>query len=94
MMAEANTATPETLKGTTAELGRLWMDLFNEQSRHNLEVMTALGRAVRWDELLEIQAGFFHVSLERWSQLNGRWLEIVRTATPAPTAEEQAQEAA
>jgi hypothetical protein len=61
-----------------AELGRLWADLLGEQTRHNLEVATALGRAVRWDEVLQAQAEFVRVSLERFGELNRRYLEIVQ----------------
>jgi competence ComEA-like helix-hairpin-helix protein len=61
-----------------AELGRLWVDLLGEQTRHNLEVATALGRAVRWDEVIETQAEFVRVSLERFGELNRRYLEIVQ----------------
>jgi hypothetical protein len=61
-----------------AELGRLWVDLLGEQTRHNLEVATALGRAVRWDEVVQAQGEFVRVSLERFSELNRRYFEIVR----------------
>jgi hypothetical protein len=61
-----------------AELGRLWVDLLGEQTRYNLEVATALGRAVRWDEVIETQAEFVRVSLERFGELNRRYLEIVQ----------------
>jgi hypothetical protein len=61
-----------------AELGRLWVDLLGEQTRHNLEVVTALGRAVRWDEVVQAQSEFVRVSLERLHELNRRYLEIVR----------------
>ena len=48
------------------ELGRLWVDLLGEQARHNLEVMAPmLTQAVRWDEVVEAQAEFVRVSLER-----------------------------
>ena len=77
-----------------AELGRLWVDLLGEQARHNLEVATALGRAVRWDEVLQTQAEFVRVSLERFGELNRRYLEIVRGMTEAvPTAAERARKA-
>ena len=61
-----------------AELGRLWVDLLGEQTRHNLEVATALGRAVRWEEVVQAQGEFVRVSLERLQELNRRYLEIVR----------------
>ena len=69
-----------------AELGRLWVDLLGEQTRHNLEVATALGRAVRWDEVIEAQAEFVHVSLERFGELNRRYLEIVQGVVETTSA--------
>jgi hypothetical protein len=77
-----------------AELGRLWVDLLGEQTRHNLEVATALGRAVRWDEVVQAQGEFVRVSLERLHELNRRYLEIVRgMMEAAPAAVERARKA-
>jgi competence ComEA-like helix-hairpin-helix protein len=69
-----------------AELGRLWVDLLGEQTRHNLEVATALGRAVRWDEVVQAQGEFVRVSLERFGELNRRYLEIVRGVVETTSA--------
>src|SRR5690348_10526408 len=77
-----------------AELGRLWVDLLGEQTRHNLEVATALGRAVRWAEVIEAQAEFVRVSLERFGELNRRYLEIIRgMAETVPAAAKRARKA-
>jgi len=77
-----------------AELGRLWVDLLGEQTRHNLEVATALGRAVRWDEVVQAQGEFVRVSLERLHELNRRYLEIVQgMMEAAPAAVEPARKA-
>jgi competence protein ComEA len=77
-----------------AELGRLWVDLLGEQTRHNLEVATALGRAVRWDEVVQAQGEFVRVSLERLHELNRRYLEIVQgMMDAAPAAVERARKA-
>jgi competence protein ComEA len=77
-----------------AELGRPWVDLLGEQTRHNLEVATALGRAVRWDEVVDAQAEFVRVSLERLHELNRRYLEIVQGMVEvAPAAAERARKA-
>jgi competence ComEA-like helix-hairpin-helix protein len=77
-----------------AELGRLWVDLLGEQTRHNLEVATALGRAVRWDEVVQAQGEFVRVSLERLHELNRRYLEIVQDMMEAaPAAVERARKA-
>jgi competence ComEA-like helix-hairpin-helix protein len=69
-----------------AELGRLWMDLLSDQTRHNLEIATSLGRAVRWDEVLRTQSEFVRASLERLNELNRRYLEIVRGMTETTSA--------
>ena len=69
-----------------AELGRLWVDLLGEQTRHNVQVAAALSQAVRWDEVVRAQGEFVRVSLERLQELNRRYLEIVRGMTEAGSA--------
>jgi hypothetical protein len=77
-----------------AELGRLWVDLLGEQTRHNVRVAAALSQAVRWDEIAQAQTEFVRVSLERLQELNRRYLEIVRVITEAaPAAAERARKA-
>jgi hypothetical protein len=80
----------------SAELGQLFVELFNEQTRHNLQVATTFGRAVSWDEVIQAQGEFVRASFERMNQLNARYLEIfqgmMRTATSA--AKDQARKAA
>src|SRR4051812_14803434 len=77
-----------------AELGRLWVDLLGEQTRHNVRVAAALSQAVRWDEIAQAQTEFVRVSLERLQELNRRYLEIVRVMTEAaPAAAERARKA-
>jgi competence protein ComEA len=61
-----------------AELGRLWLDLLGEQTRHNLEVATTFGRAVRWDEVVQAQSEFMRASFERLGELNRRYLALVQ----------------
>jgi competence protein ComEA len=77
-----------------AELGRLWVDLLGKQTRHNLEVATALGRAVRWDEVVQAQGEFVRASVGRLGELNRRYLEIVQSMMEAaPAAIERARKA-
>jgi competence ComEA-like helix-hairpin-helix protein len=77
-----------------AELGRLWVDLLGEQTRHNVRVAAALSQAVRWDEIAQAQTEFVRVSLERLQELNRRYLEIVRgVAEAVPAAAERARKA-
>src|SRR4051794_15986618 len=75
-----------------AELGRLWVDLLGEQTRHNVQVAAALSQAVRWDEIVRAQGEFVRLSLERLHELNRRYLEIVQSVVEAaPAAAERAR---
>lgn len=62
----------------TAELGRLFVELLSEQTRHNVEVATAFGRTANWGEIARLQSEFVRASFERMNRLNGRYLEIVQ----------------
>ena len=78
----------------TAELGRLWVELLGEQTRHNVQVAAALSQAVRWDEVAQAQSEFVRASLERLQELNRRYLEIVQGVMEAvPAAPERARKA-
>jgi hypothetical protein len=89
----------------TSELGRVLVDLVQEQTRHNLKTLAALAGAVDWDQVAKavdwdrvrrIQAEYLRVSLERGAQLTRRYLEAsqaVMTAT-ADAAGKQARKAA
>ena len=72
------------------------MELFSEQTRYNLQIAAVFGRAVSWDEVIQVQGEFVRASFERMNQLNTRYLEIfqgmMRTATLA--AKDQARKAA
>jgi hypothetical protein len=87
----------ETISRSTegvAELGRLWVDLLGEQTRHYVQVAAALSQAVRWDEVAQAQGEFVRASLERLQELNRRYLEIVRGMMEAvPAAAERARKA-
>ena len=80
----------------TTELGRVLVDLVQEQTRHNLKTLSALASAVDWDRVLRIQGEYLRVSLERGAQLTRRYLEAsqaVITAT-ANSAKKQARKVA
>jgi competence protein ComEA len=80
----------------TAELGKLWLELLGEQTRHNLVVATTLSKAVDWEEMVRVQSEYLRASIERMNQLNSRYLEIVRSMMTAAalTAEGEAKKAA
>ena len=80
----------------TAELGKLWLEMLGEQTRHNLAVATALSKAVDWEEVIRVQGEYMRSSMERMNQLNSRYLEIVRTvmAVSVPATQDQDKRAA
>ncbi len=80
----------------SAELGQLFVELLNEQTRHNLQVATVLGGAVSWDEVIQVQGEFMRASFERMNQLNARYLEIFQGMMRAATSatKDQARKAA
>ena len=70
-------------RSAAAELGRLFVQLLNQQTRHNLHIATAFGRAVDWHEVIQTQGEFVRGSFERGIQLNRRYLEVIQTMTRA-----------
>jgi competence protein ComEA len=78
----------------TAELGKLWIELLNEQTRHNLAVAAALSKAVDWEEVVRVQSEYMRGAIERANELNRRYLEIVQTVMKATASTvEEAREA-
>lgn len=65
------------------EFSQLFVQLFSEQARQNLQVATALGCAVTWDEVAKAQRDFVRGSFERMNQLNGRYREIIQAGMKA-----------
>jgi competence ComEA-like helix-hairpin-helix protein len=82
-------------EGTT-ELGQLLAEFVSEQTRRNLEVATAFGRAFDWGEALKAQQEFVRESLERAAEFNRRYLEVMQSVmqATASAAERQARKAA
>src|SRR3954454_1728074 len=92
---EAQRETAQRSAEATAELGRLFVELLSEQTRHNLEVATAFGRVANWGEIARLQSEFVRESFERLNRLNGRYLEVVQDMMRATvSAAEQARKAA
>ena len=89
----------------TAELGRVFVDLLQEQTQHNLKAFAALtsavdwdqvARAVDWERVARIQGEYLRVSLERTAQLARRYLEASQAVADATAdaAKKQARKAA
>src|SRR5689334_11020456 len=61
--AEVQRETAHRSAEATAELGRLFVELLGEQTRHNMEVATAFGRVANWGEIARLQGEFVRDSL-------------------------------
>jgi len=48
-----------------AETGLIAFELFLEQIRHNLAILTVIGRSTNWDTDTQVQEDFVRTSLER-----------------------------
>jgi hypothetical protein len=95
-IGEAKLAVAQQSAEGTATLGRVFVDLANEQIRHNLEALNALTGAVDWDRVFQIQGEYLHVSLERTVRLIQRCLEVSQATmtSAASAAQRQAKKAA
>jgi hypothetical protein len=67
-----------------AELGRLFMELLQEQSAHNMEAMLLLGRATDARQMAQLQEEFIRLTIKRLSRFTTRYLEIVEQAMQPP----------
>jgi hypothetical protein len=75
---EVQRAMVQQLAASTSELSQILLDVVKEQNRHNLETLTALTRAVRWDEILQAQSAFLRVSLERMAAFGRCYAEVTQ----------------
>jgi hypothetical protein len=99
-MAGAVGEAQSSAKGTIG-FGREFIDLANEQTRHNLATLKALtgtvdwdraAKAVDWDQVFQIQGEHLRASLERTARLTRRYLELGQAvATSAVSAQRQAR---
>jgi hypothetical protein len=94
----------QAAEGTT-KLSRGFVDLMNEQTRHNLATLKALtgtvdwdraAKAVDWDQVFQIQGEHLRASLERTARLTQRYLELGQAVmtSAASAAQRQAKKAA
>jgi hypothetical protein len=79
-----------------AELGQVFADLVNEQTKHNVEVLRTLTQAVNWSEVAEIQNTYVRASIERAVQFTQRYFEVAQAVmrSTVSVAEDQARKAA
>jgi hypothetical protein len=103
--AEVESAVAHRSAEATTELGQAFLDLVQQQTRHNLETLTALAdavdwervaKAVDWERVVEIQSAFVRASLERATQLTQRYFAVGQavTVSAADAAKRQVRKAA
>jgi hypothetical protein len=89
----------------TAEIGRRLLSVTHEQTRQNMDILTALTaavdwdkavKAVDWDRVVQLQSELLRGSLDRSAQLTQRYLEVTQTVVTAiaSAAQQQARKAA
>ena len=89
----------------TAEIGRTLLSLAHEQTRQNLDILTALTaavdwdkavKAVDWDRVVQLQGELLRGSLDRSAQLTQRYLEVTQAVVTAlaSAAQQQVRKAA
>ena len=83
---EAGRETMHRAAAGTTDLNQVLVDLWNEQTRHNLEVMTAFSRAVDWGKVVQVQSHFVRTSFERIGRMNRRYVEAVQAMMTAAAA--------
>lgn len=59
-----------------SDLARLWLDLTQEQLRHNAETFQRLAGVRDWREAIEIQSAFVQTSLSRFADGLSRQLDL------------------
>lgn len=58
------------------EIGQVFVELSNEQSRHGLQTFRALVSTIDWEQAATIQADFVRTSVERGLEFCRRYMEI------------------
>ena len=89
-VAEVERAVAHRSAEGTTQLGRAFLELADEQTRHNLETLKALSgtvdwtrfaKAVDWDQVFQIQRAYLRASLERTARLTRSYLEAGQAVT-------------
>lgn len=75
-VAEASRTTLETANRGGVTLAAFWLQVMQEQTKHNVEAMQSLAEARDWQEKLNIQTSFFSGSLSRLQDVFARYMEL------------------
>ena len=76
--AEVERETVRRAASGTTELSQVFVDLLNEQTRQNIQALTALNEAVDWQRIFQIQSELMTANLERMGELTKRYVEVTQ----------------
>ena len=76
-IADDQRATARHAASEAGDIGRTVAELLAEQTRHSVDAVAVMGRAVDWAELAQAQHDFFAGSFARMRQFNDRYCEAM-----------------
>ena len=74
--AEIGQNTARRAQEGMAEINQSLLDLFNEQARHNVQVLQTLAQPANWGKAVQLQNEFLSASLQRAAQFAWRYVEV------------------
>jgi len=79
-----------------AELSRALLDLIQQQTRDNVQLVQALSQPAKWGQAAQLQSEFLRASLRRTAQFTQRYVEVGQAVMTSAlsTAQTQARKAA
>ena len=75
-VAEVGQNTARRAQEGMAEINQSLLDLFNEQARHNVQVLQTLAQPANWGKAVQLQNEFLSASLQRAAQFAWRYVEV------------------
>ena len=78
-----------------AELNRALVDLLQQQTRDNVQLVQALAKLAKWRQAAQLQSEFLRASLQRTAQFTQRYVEVGQAVMTSAlsTAQSQARKA-
>jgi hypothetical protein len=79
-----------------AELNRELLDLFQQQTRDNVQLVQALAQPANWGQAAQLQSEFLRASFQRTAQFTQRYVEVGQAVMTSAlsTAQRQASKSA
>ena len=79
-----------------AELNRELLDLLQQQTRDNVQLVQALAKLANWGQAAQLQSEFLRASFQRTAQFTQRYVEVGQAVLTSAlsTAQRQASKSA